>query len=87
MKLLVAALLVEIPAMPLNASDPLAVRVARRHLAAIQNVPGARLVLDQRTSTGKKAREYQRRGDGLVPVDDEDAGQDEDVEAVVTHGQ
>jgi hypothetical protein len=53
-----------------TALDPLAVRVARRHLAAVRTSKEASV--DLAVSTERLAREYQRRGDALVPVDGEE---------------
>ena len=66
--------------MPLNASDPLALRVARRHLALLQDLdPAATAMPDHRASTfGRVGREYQRRGEGLVPVNEEDGDEEDD---------
>jgi hypothetical protein len=50
-----------------SAVDPIAHRVARRHLAAVRTSDPAALA--PAVSTERIAREYQRRGEGLVPVD------------------
>jgi hypothetical protein len=66
--------------MPITVLDPLALRVARRYLTAVQSADRrASAMPDHRASTfGRVGREYQRRGEGLVPVNEEDGDEEDD---------
>ena len=59
--------------------DPLALRVARRFVRDLQNIDRrVSAMLDQRASPTRVGREYQRRGEGLVPVNEEDGDEEDD---------
>jgi hypothetical protein len=67
------------------AIDPLALRVARRHLAAVRDLDPA--ALDPAESIERNASEYQRRRDEPVPVnDDEEEGQADEPLGVLERG-